>query len=90
MDGTQSNRPDNLGDISDLGLIPLKAKLVPAAIRHETVPAHIRDHAVQRPKMITTPNLTTVPLEGVQPPESLEFCIIPRLLLLSVITSGNR
>jgi len=61
MDGTQSNRPDNLGDISDLGLIPLKAKLVPAAIRHETVPAHIRDHAVQRPKMITTPNLATVP-----------------------------
>ena len=61
MDGTQSNRPDNLGDISDLGLIPLKAKLVPAAIRHETVPAHIRDHAVQRPKVITTPNLATVP-----------------------------
>ncbi len=61
MDGTQSNRPDNFGDISDLGLIPLKAKLVPAAIRHETVPAHIRDHAVQRPKMITTPNLATVP-----------------------------
>jgi len=32
MDGTQSNWSDNLGDISDLGLIPLKAKLVPAAI----------------------------------------------------------
>ncbi len=61
MDGTQSNRSDNLGDISELGLIPLKAKLVPAAIRHDTVPAHTRDHAVQRPKMITTPNLATVP-----------------------------
>jgi len=61
MDSTQSNRPDNLGDISDLGLIPLKAKLVPAAIRHETVPAHIRDYAVQRPKMVTTPNLAAVP-----------------------------
>jgi len=42
-------------------LIPLKAKLVLAAIRHETVPAHIRDHAVQRPKMVTTPNLAAVP-----------------------------
>jgi len=42
MDGTQSNRPDNLGGISDLGLIPLKAKLVLAAMRHETVPAYIR------------------------------------------------
>jgi len=50
MDDTQSNRPDNLGDISDSGLILSKAKLVLAAIRHETVPGHIRDHAVQRPK----------------------------------------
>ncbi len=32
MDGTQSKRPDNLGDISDSGLIPLEAKLVLAAI----------------------------------------------------------
>ena len=46
MDDTQNNRPDNLGDISDSGLILLKAKLVPAGIRHETVSAHIRDHAV--------------------------------------------
>jgi len=61
MDDTQSNRPDNLGDISDSGLIILKAKLVLAAIRHETVPAHIRNHAVQRPKMVTIPNLATVP-----------------------------
>jgi len=64
MDDTQSNRPDNLGDISDSGLIILKAKLVLAAIRHETVPAHIRDHAVQRPKMVTTPNLAAVPRSG--------------------------
>ena len=61
MEGTQSNRPDNLGDISDSGLILSKAKLVLAAIRHETFPAHIRDHAVQRPKMVTTPNLAAVP-----------------------------
>ena len=32
MDGTQSKRPDNLGDISDSGLIPLEAELVLAAI----------------------------------------------------------
>ena len=64
MDDTQSNRPDNLGAISDPGLILLKAKLVLAAIRHETVPAHIRDHAVQRPKMVTTPNLAAVPPRG--------------------------
>jgi len=43
-------------------LIPLKAKLVLAAIRHETVPAHIRDHAVQRSKLITILNLAEVPL----------------------------
>jgi len=61
MDDTRSNRPDNLGDISDSGLILLTAKLVLAAIRHETVPAHIRDHAVQRPEMSTTPNLAAVP-----------------------------
>ena len=62
MDDTQNNRPDNLGGISDSGLILLKAKLVLAVIRHETVPAHIRDHAVQRPKMVTTPNLAAVPV----------------------------
>jgi len=46
MDDTQSNRPDNLGDISDSGLILLKAKLELAAIRHETVPAHIRPRSL--------------------------------------------
>ncbi len=61
MDDTQSNRPDNLGDISDSGLILLKARLVLVVIPHETVPAHIRDHAVQRPKMVTPPNLAAVP-----------------------------
>ncbi len=70
MDDTQSNRPDNLGDISDSGLIILKAKLVLAAIRHETVPAHIRNHAVQRPKMVTTPNLATVPLAAGSPEQA--------------------
>jgi len=62
----QCNRPDNLGDISDSGLILLKAKRVLTAIRHKTVPAHIRDHAVQRPKMVTTPNLAAVPLRETQ------------------------
>ena len=61
MEDTRSNRPDNLGDISDSGLILLKAKLVLAAIRHETVPAHVWDYAVQCPKMVTTPNLAAVP-----------------------------
>jgi len=42
MDDTQSNRPDNLGDTSDSGLILLKAKLLQAAIRHETVPERHR------------------------------------------------
>ncbi len=64
MDETQSNRPDNLGDISDSGLILLNAKLVLAAIRHETLPAHIRNHAVQHPKMVTTPNLATAPISS--------------------------
>jgi hypothetical protein len=57
MDGTQSNRPDNLGDISDSRLIPLEAKLLLAAIRNETVCAHIRDHAGQRPKWLRPPIL---------------------------------
>ncbi len=61
MEEIQGNRPDNLGDISDPGLILLKAKLVLTAIRHEIVPAHLRDHAVQRLKMVTTPNRAAVP-----------------------------
>jgi hypothetical protein len=64
MDDTQSNRPGNLGDISDSGLILLKAKLVLSAIRHGTVPAHISDHAVQRPKMVTPPNPAAVPISS--------------------------
>jgi len=60
VEDTQSNRPDDLGDISDSGLILSKAKLVLAGIRHETVPAHIRDHAVQRPETVTPPNLAAV------------------------------
>jgi len=62
MDDTQSNRPANFGDISDLGLILLKAKLVLAVIRHETVPAQVRGRAVQRPQIVTTPNLAAVPV----------------------------
>jgi len=73
MDDIQSNRPDNLGDISDSGLIRSKAKLVPADIRHETVPAYIRDHAVQRPKMVTTPNLATVSPHVVHSIETTRF-----------------
>ncbi len=73
MDDIQSNRPDNLGNISDSGLILLKAKRVLAAIRHETVPAHIRDHAVQRPKMVTPPNLAAVPLGKVECIEATRF-----------------
>jgi len=60
---TESNWPDDLGDISDSGLILLKGKLVLAAIRRETVSAHSSDHAVQHPKMVTTPNLVAVPLQ---------------------------
>jgi len=71
MEDTQSNRPDNPGDISDSGLILSKAKLVLAGIRHETVPAHIRDHAVQRPEMVTTPNPAAVPFRT-SPPSSCE------------------
>jgi len=54
-------------------LILSKAMLVLAAIRHETVPAHIRDHAVQRPKMVTTPNLAAVPPHVVHNIETTRF-----------------
>jgi len=80
MDDTQSNRPDNLGDTSDSGLILLKAKLLQAAIRHETVPEHIRDHAVQRRQIVTPPNLAAVPRRlatlpaGMQLRRENEYC----------------
>jgi len=51
-------------------LIPLKAKLVLAGIRHETVPARLRDHAVERPEMVTAPNLAAVPSPFYRSPQA--------------------
>ncbi len=42
MEDTQSNRPENLGGISDSSLTLLNAKLVLAAVRRETAPAHVK------------------------------------------------
>lgn len=64
MDATHSNWRDDLGDISDSGLILLNAKLALAAIRRETIPAYSSDHAVQHPKMVTNPMLWQPPSLG--------------------------
>src|SRR5258708_38734177 len=43
------NRPDDLGDIADLGLTLAEGKLLLAGIQREIVAAQARDHAVRRP-----------------------------------------
>jgi hypothetical protein len=43
------NRPDDLGDIADLGLTLAEGKLLLAGIQKEIVAAQARDHAVRRP-----------------------------------------
>jgi hypothetical protein len=43
------NRPDDLGDIADLGLTLAEGKLLLAGIQREIVAAQAGDHAVRRP-----------------------------------------
>ena len=43
------NRPDDLGDIADLGLTLAEGKLLLAGLQKEMVGAQARDHAVRRP-----------------------------------------
>src|SRR5260370_38908480 len=43
------NRPDDLGDIADLGLTLAEGKLLLAGIQREIVAPQARDHAVRRP-----------------------------------------
>ena len=49
MDIMEINRPDDLGDIADLGLTLAEGKLLLAGIQSELVAAQARDHAVRRP-----------------------------------------
>ncbi len=49
MDIMEINRPDDLGDIADLGLTLAEGKLLLAGIQRELVAAQARDHAVRRP-----------------------------------------
>ena len=48
-DVMEINRPDDLGDIADLGLTLAEGKLLLAGIQREIVAAQARDQAVQRP-----------------------------------------
>jgi len=57
MGHVQSNQPDNLGAISDSGLIRSEARLVLTGIRHDTVSAHAKDYAAQCPKTLRPPIL---------------------------------
>src|ERR1700726_5081658 len=43
------NRPDNLGDIANLGLTLAEGKLLLAGLQQEIVAAQARSHAVRRP-----------------------------------------
>ena len=45
----QIDRPDDLGDIADLGLTLAEAKLLLAGLQQEIVTEQARDHAVRRP-----------------------------------------
>ena len=42
-------RPDELGDIADLGLTPAEAKLLQARVQQGVAAAKARGHAVRRP-----------------------------------------
>jgi hypothetical protein len=48
-DVIEIDRPDDLGDIADLGLTLAEAKLLLAGLQQEIVTAQARDHAVRRP-----------------------------------------
>ena len=48
-DVMEINRPDNLGEIADLGLTLAEAKLLLAGLQQEIVAAQVRDHAARRP-----------------------------------------
>jgi hypothetical protein len=48
-DVMEINKPDDLGDIADLGLTLAEGKLMLAGIQRENVAAQARDHAVRRP-----------------------------------------
>ena len=48
-DVIEIDRPDDLGDIADLGLTLAEAKLLLAGLQQELVTAQARDHAVRRP-----------------------------------------
>jgi hypothetical protein len=43
------NRPDDLGDIADLGLTLAEAKRLLANLQQEMVTAQARDHTARRP-----------------------------------------
>jgi hypothetical protein len=48
-DVMEINRPDDLGDIADLGLTLAEAKRLLAGLQQEIVAVQARDHAIQRP-----------------------------------------
>ena len=48
-DVMEINRPDDLGDISDLGLTLSETKRLLAALQQEIVAVQVRQHAARRP-----------------------------------------
>ncbi len=49
-DVMEFNRPDDLGDIANLGLTLAEAMRLLAGVQREIVAAQARDHAIQRPE----------------------------------------
>jgi hypothetical protein len=49
VDVMEINRPDDLGDIADLGLPLVETKRLLARLQQEIVAAQVRDHAARRP-----------------------------------------
>ena len=49
MDIMEISKPDDLGDIANLGLTLMEAKQLLARVQHEISTAQAREHAVQRP-----------------------------------------
>ena len=57
LEPIEIDRPDDLGDLADLGLTLAEAKFLLASVQRETVAAQAGDHAVQCPETFRPPTL---------------------------------
>jgi hypothetical protein len=78
VDIMQINKPDDLGDIANLGLTLAEAKQLLARVQCEIATAQTREHAVRRKALPADANLTTRPrfveVSDLDPTAIKNFC----------------